>query len=125
MLEGAVPDEDGLADGIKAGDGALPPAQPWLAVDRSLRPWPASRRPQMAALRTIVATAVGRSAGPPCDPPPARPIRRLTLQPAATIIGNMAVRKRQVEDGLELAWDAAAKVDEWKVRVQQPTRSAP
>ena len=69
----------------------------------------------LAALRAIVATAV--AAPPTPAPPPARPIRRLALQPSATIVGNMAVRKQPTERGLELAWDAAPQVIEWVLRV--------
>ena len=116
VLEGAVPDEGGLTAGDQGRDGALPPL-PAVARGRrrSLRPWPASRRRTLAALRTIVATAV--AAPPTPAPPPARPIRRLALQPSATIVGNMAVRKQPTERGLELAWDAAPQVIEWVLRV--------
>ena len=44
-------------------------------------------------------------------------MRRLALQPSATIVGNMAVRKRPTADGLELSWDPAPNVTEWTIRV--------
>ena len=37
----------------------------------------------------------------------------------------MAVRKQPTANGLELSWDAAANVVEWRVRVERPARSAP
>ena len=61
------------------------------------------------------------AAAPAAEPVPAsappRPVRRLALQPSATIVGNMAVRKRPTADGLELSWDSAPNVTEWTIRV--------
>ena len=65
----------------------------------------------LAALKEIVASA------PRPEAPPPRPVRRLALQPSATIVGNMAVRKKPTAEGLELSWDPSPKVTEWKLRV--------
>ena len=65
-----------------------------------------------AALGAIVAAA-----SPPTTTQPARPIRRLAIQPSATIVGNMAVRKKAVGDVVELSWDRAPNVTEWTIRV--------
>ena len=114
VVDGLAPDEAGLAEGIRDATRRYRTAGPW--ADRAdLDPaFDAAEGAALAALGRIA-----RSARPPAPAPApsAKPVRRLTLQPAATIIGNMTVRKRQVEDGLELAWDAAANVEEWKVRV--------
>ena len=99
VLEGAVPDEGGLTAGIKAETARYLRSQPWLAVDALAPAVAGVERTSIAALRTIVATAV---VPPTPAPPPARPIRRLALQPSATIVGNMAVRKQPTERGLEL-----------------------
>ena len=115
VLEGAVPDEDGLAAGIRAETARYLRSQPWLADDALAPAVAAVEESTLAALRAIVATAV--AAAPTPAPPPARPIRRLALQPSATIVGNMAVRKQPTERGLELAWDAAPQVIEWVLRV--------
>ena len=115
MVDGLAPDEAGLAEGIRDATRRYRTAGPW--ADRADLD-PAFDAAEAAALAAL--GRIARSARPPAAPAPApsaKPVRRLTLQPAATIIGNMTVRKRQVEDGLELAWDAAANVEEWKVRV--------
>jgi hypothetical protein len=116
VLEGAVPDEDGLAAAIRADTARYLSSQPWLAVDALVSAVAAVEESTLAALRAIVAAAVV-TAVPPAPPPPARPIRRLALQPSATIVGNMAVRKQPTGRGLELAWDAAPQVIEWVLRV--------
>ena len=115
VLEGAVPDEGGLTAGIRTETARYLRSQPWLAVDDLAPAVAGVEETSLAALRTIVATAV--AAPPTPAPPPARPIRRLALQPSATIVGNMAVRKQPTERGLELAWDAAPQVIEWVLRV--------
>ena len=116
VLEGAVPDEAGLAAGIRADTARYLRSQPWLAVDALAPAVAAVEESTLAALHAIVATAVVAAAPSPA-PPPARPVRRLALQPSATIVGNMAVRKQPTERGLELAWDAAPQVIEWVLRV--------
>jgi hypothetical protein len=114
VVDGLAPDEAGLAEGIRDATRRYRTAGPW--ADRADLD-PAFDAAEAAALAAL--GRIARSARPPgpAPAPSAKPVRRLTLQPAATIIGNMTVRKRQVEDGLELAWDAAANVEEWKVRV--------
>jgi hypothetical protein len=109
VLDGLAPDERGLAAGIRAETERYRRSHPWL-VHASLEPvFAAADEAALTRLKAIVASA------PPA--PPSRPVRRLALQPSATIVGNMAVRKRQTGRGLELSWDAAANVAEWTVRV--------
>jgi hypothetical protein len=116
VAEGLIPDQVGLADGIRAETGRYLHAHPWL-THPGLEPTVAvTESSALAALSAIVlsapapapivATASGR-----------RPVKRLSLQPSATIVGTMTVHKKQTEHGLELSWDAAANVTEWKVRV--------
>ena len=116
VLEGTVPDEDGLAAGIRAETGRYLRSQPWLAVDALAPAVSGVEESTLTALQAIVATAVP-TAPPTTAKPPVRPVRRLSLQPAATIVGNMVVRKQPTERGLELAWDAAPQVIEWVLRV--------
>jgi hypothetical protein len=115
VLDGLAPDAAGLADGIRAETRRYLREQPWLA-HAELEPVLAETEDAaVAALHAIVASAP--AAAPTAEMPPERTVRRLSLQPAATIVGNMAVRKKQVDQDLELSWDAAANVTEWKVRV--------
>jgi len=114
VLAGAVPDEAGLTAGVRAETARYLRSQPWLAVDGLAPAVAGVEESTLAALGAIVATAA--IPAPPVSPP-ARPIRRLALQPSATIVGNMAVRKQPTERGLELAWDAAPQVIEWVLRV--------
>ena len=116
VLEGAVPDEGGLTAGIKA-ETTRYLALPAVARGRRARSGRGRRRGEHAR-HTAGDRRDGRRSVPPTPaPPPARPIRRLALQPSATIVGNMAVRKQPTERGLELAWDAAPQVIEWVLRV--------
>jgi hypothetical protein len=116
VLEGAVPDEDGLAAAISADTRLYLGSQPWLAVDALAPAVAAVEESTLAALRAILATTLVTAAPSPA-PPPVRPIRRLALQPSATIVGNMAVRKQPTGRGIELTWDAAPQVIEWVLRV--------
>ena len=111
-----MPDEGGLTAGIRAETARYLRSQPWLAVDALAPAVAAVEASTLAALTAIVATAVV-DPPTPAAPPAARPIRRLALQPSATIVGNMAVRKQPTEQGLELSWDAAPQVIEWVLRV--------
>lgn len=118
VLQGAVPAEDGLAAGVRAETARYLRSQPWLAHPTLARAVAGVEEHTLAALRAIVGAAVPPTPAVPRTPvPAARPIRRLALQPSATIVGNMAVRKQPTEHGLELAWDAAPQVVEWVVRV--------
>ncbi len=112
LHDGLVPDEAGLADGIRAETRRYLRSHPWQA-HTSLAP--AVIEAEDAALGAL--TAIVGAAAAPTAPPPARPVRRLALQPSATIVGNMAVRKQPTANGLELSWDVAANVVEWRVRV--------
>lgn len=113
VLDGLVPDEAGLMHGIRLQTGRYLQAHPWLAHPEFDAAVAEAEGAAIAALQAIVAGAPK----PGAAVPPARPVRRLALQPSATIVGNMAVRKKQSEQGLELSWDAAANVTEWKLRV--------
>jgi hypothetical protein len=115
VAEGLVPDQAGLADGIRAETGRYLHAHPWLAHP-GLEPTVAETESSaLAALSAIGASAPAQV--PVVAAKPSRPVKRLVLQPSAMIVGTMAVRKKQTEHGLELSWDAAANVTEWKVRV--------
>jgi len=110
------PDEGGLAAGVRAETRRYLASQPWFG-HASLAPAVAHvEAATLAALQAIVASAPPTST-PVITTQPIRPIRRLTLQPSATIVGNMAVRKKPVGAGVELSWDAASNVTEWTVRV--------
>ena len=114
--EGLVPDEAGLAEGIEAETRRYLRAHPSLAHP-SLEPAVAeAERLALAALQAIVTSAPAAAVRGPA-PQAGPPVRRLSLQPSATIVGNMAVRKRPTDRGLELSWDAAPNVIEWALRV--------
>jgi len=110
VLEGKAPNEAGLAEGIRAETRRSLDSHPWLA-HASLAPAVTKAEEQALASLHEIAVALQRSA------PPARPVRRLALQPAAIVVGNMALRKRRTETGVELSWDTAASVVEWSVRI--------
>ena len=115
VVDGLVPDEAGLADGIRAETARYLQLAP---VARSPHPRAGGRRSRGARARgaeEIVGRRSGSRATPASAPP--RPVRRLALQPSATIVGNMAVRKRPTAEGLELSWDSAPNVTEWTIRV--------
>ena len=116
VLDEVAPDESGLATGVRDETRRYLRVQPWLGHP-SLEP--AVARVEGATLAAL--DAIVEAARPAPIPPKAaqasRPIRRLALQPSATIVGNMAVRKRSAGDGIELSWDAASNVAEWTVRV--------
>jgi len=113
VVEGLVPDAAGLADGIREETRLYRRSHPWL-VHEGLEPaFAETEGAALAALRTIVASA--RAAGAAAAPN--RPVRRLLLEPSATIVGNMTVRKQQTERGVELFWDGAANVTGWTLRV--------
>ena len=111
VLEGKTPDAAGLAEGIRAETGRYLGSHPWLAHDALAPAVVAAEEPALSALRAIAATSARST------PPPRTPVRRLTLQPAATVAGNMALRKRRTDGGVELSWDGAASVVEWTVRI--------
>lgn len=116
VLDGLVPDEAGLAEGIRGETGRYLRAHPWLA-DAKLEPAvAAAEAAALVALNVIVASAPA-VATPTPSAPGGRSVRRLALQPSATIVGNMTVRKQPATPGLELSWDPAANVTEWRVRV--------
>jgi hypothetical protein len=111
-LEGQVPDEAGLADGIRAETRRYLESHPWLS-HASLEPVVAATESQaFASLRSIVAAAVAAAA-----PPPPPPVRRLALQPAPTFVGNVPVRKRRTPEGVVLEWSRTPNVVSWLIRV--------
>ena len=117
VLDGLVPDEAGLGEGIRSETRRYLRSHPWLA-HASLEPAVTEAEADaLAALRAILASAPVAAASPAASTPPARPVRRLALQPSATIVGNMAVRKKPTAQGLELSWDPAPNVSEWTVRI--------
>jgi len=119
LHEGLVPDEAGLAEGIRAETRRYLRSHPWHGHTSLARAVTGAEDAALVALRAIVGAAAAPAAPPAPAPgsPPARPVRRLALQPSATIVGNMAVRKQPTANGLELSWDAVANVIEWRVRV--------
>ena len=119
LHDGLVPDEAGLAEGIRAETRRYLRSHPWHA-HASLAPAVTEAEDAAHGALTAIVGAAAAPAAPPVSasgPPSTRPVRRLALQPSATIVGNMAVRKQPTANGLELAWDAAANVTEWRVRV--------
>jgi hypothetical protein len=115
VVDGLVPDGSGLADGIRAETARYLQSHPWAARPTLEPAVTAADARSLAALKEIVAAAPAPEPVPASAPP--RPVRRLALQPSATIVGNMAVRKRPTAEGLELSWDSAPNVTEWTIRV--------
>ena len=110
VLDGKTPDEEGLAEGIRAETRRYLDSHPWLAHE-SLAPAVTEAEARALASLHAIAAAGQRSR------PPLRPVRRLAVQPAATVVGNMPIRKRRTDAGVELEWDATANVVEWTVRI--------
>ena len=115
VLDGLSPDEAALADGMRAETIRYLRSYPW-AAHPTLGPAVAAADTRSLAALSAIAAAAPAPEPSPASPPP-RSVRRLALQPSATIVGNMAVRKRQTEDGLELLWDTAPNVVEWTLRI--------
>jgi hypothetical protein len=116
VLDDLVPDESGLATGVRDETRRYLTVQPWLAHPLLESAVAEVEGATLAALDAIV-EAARPAPVPPKATPSSRPIRRLALQPSATIVGNMAVRKKSAGDGIQLSWDAAPNVAEWTVRV--------
>lgn len=116
VAERLTPDAGGLTAGVRAETGRYLRSQPWLAHP-TLAPAVAAVEDATLAVLDAVITAARPAAVPPKAVPAPRPIRRLALQPSATIVGNMAVRKKPAGDRVELSWDAAPNVKEWTIRV--------
>ena len=108
VVDKLTPDGSGLAAGVRAETSRYLASQPWLAHATLAPVVAAVESTTLSALEAIVATT------PTAAP---RPIRRLTLQPSATIVGNMAVRKKPSLEGVELSWDGVSTVAEWTIRV--------
>ena len=114
VLDGESPDADGLAEGIRAETRRYLRSHPWHAHP-TLEPAVAAAEDRtLGLLREIAATVPAKRIK---SAPPPRPVRRLALQPSATIVGSLTVRKRPTERGVELSWDPASGVVEWTIRV--------
>jgi hypothetical protein len=111
VVEGLVPNADALRAGITAETARYLYGRPWFAHP-GLAPAVAEAESRAQAALAAIAT----SASPP-PPAEGRPVRRLALQSSATIVGTMAVRKQQVDGGLELSWDTAPAIVEWRLRL--------
>jgi hypothetical protein len=55
----------------------------------------------------------------PTAPPAPAPVRRPAIRTRPTITGNMEVRRKKDGETFGLAWDAAAGVAEWEVRISE------
>jgi len=75
---------------------------------------------RIAAVQRARTRVAARPAAPPAPAAPA-PLRRPLLRTRATITGNMDVRR--AGSGV-LAWDAAAAVTEWEVRISERATGA-
>ena len=106
VLDRLVPDEKGLEAGIRAETRRYLRSHPWFERTGLAPVAVAVEEATLNALTTIAAPA-----------PRSRPVRRLALQPAATMVGNMVVRKKRTGPGVELSWDGAPGVVEWTLRV--------
>ena len=80
VLDGLVPDEPGLADGIRRETRRYLRSHPWLAHAALAEAVAETERSTIAALHAIVASAL--TAADAHAPGPVRPVRRLTLQPS-------------------------------------------
>lgn len=116
VLGDLVPDGSGLATGVRDETRRYLRAQPWLAHP-TLEPAVAEVESATLAALDAIVEAARPAPIPPRLAPASRPIRRLALQPSATIVGNMAVRKKSAGDGIQLSWDAVPSVAEWTIRV--------
>ena len=114
LLEGATPDATGLGEGMRAETRRYLRSHPWLAHPTLAPAVAAAEERGLASLQEIV-SALPSAREKSTSPPPA--VRRLSLEPSATIVGTMTVRKRPSERGVELSWDRAPNVVAWKVRV--------
>ncbi len=125
VLDGLVPDEPGLADGIRGETHRYLRSHPWLA-HAALEPAVAETEgTALAALQSIVASA--RSNAPAATPAarPPRPVRRLALQPSATIVGNMTLRKKPTAARCRALLGHRRQRDRVEDPGQRPTRPAP
>ncbi len=114
VVAGLVPDADALAAGITAETARYLRSRPWLA-EPGLAPAVAEAESRARTALAAIAASTSNPSPPPAETRPA--VRRLSLQSSATIVGTMAVRKKRVEEGLELSWDAAPAIVEWRLRL--------
>ncbi len=114
VIEGLVPDASGLEAGVRAETRRYLRSHPSFTSTALARVAAAVEETTLASLEAIVASARTPVRS---TPPPPRPVRRLTLQPAAKMVGNMVVRKKRTGAGVDLSWDGAPNVVEWTLRV--------
>ena len=112
VLERQTPDAGGLAEGIRGETRRYLDSSPWLADARLMSVVEEAEAGTIASLSEMIAAA-----GPKPPPTSTTPPRRMTLQPAATIVGTLPIRKARLAVGVELSWDPEAKVNEWQVRI--------
>jgi hypothetical protein len=110
--ERQVPDESGLANGVRGETRRYLDSHPWHAVPGLAFAVEAAETAALGTLHDIAAAA--RAAA---SPPAPAPVRRLALQPAPTYVGNVPLRKRRTGDGIALEWSREPGVVEWIVRV--------
>ena len=113
VIAGLLPDESGLEAGIRAETRRYLRAHSWFEGHAFEQVAAAGEAATIAALKAVIAAA----RLPVAPGPPARPVRRLAIQPAATMVGNMVMRKKRTDAGVELSWDGAPGVVEWTLRV--------
>src|SRR5438067_3392503 len=101
IADGVEPDRDALAERIREVEGAAAAEQKALQrLERVLS----------------IHRARGALARKPAQPAVA-PIRRLRARP--TLTGNMDVRRETRGDAFVLAWDGAAGVAQWELRISE------
>ena len=99
-LEHEVPDEAALAEGVRAETRRYLESHPWHAVASLRATVEEIEASTLASLARIAAAA--RASAP--APAVARPVRRLALGPAATVVGTLPLRKRRTPSGVTLEW---------------------
>jgi hypothetical protein len=117
VIEGLVPDESGLEAGIRAETRRYLRSHPWFESPSPALVVAAVEAATLTSLAAIIASAAPSAA--PAAAAQDRPVRRLAIQPAATMVGNMVVRKKRTGAGVELSWDGAPGVVEWTLRVSE------
>ena len=117
VIEGLTPDEGALGAAVRAETRRYLTSHPWFESPGLAPVVAAVESAALTSLAAIVASAPGAPQSAPA--PQVRPVRRLALQPSATMVGNMVVRKKRTGPGVELSWDGAPGVVEWTLRVSR------
>jgi hypothetical protein len=99
-------------------DGREPDAQALEARVRSVEGGAAAEKKALQQLERVLSIhrARGALARKPAQPAVA-PVRRLRARP--TLTGNMDVRREMRGDAFVLAWDGAAGVAQWELRISE------